>query len=324
MWPLLRNNNPFTALVLLLATLLLKWQSLRYATSPEVVDAHFLFKAIVNFLKNILHWGPFAFTLAALIQIFIQALYLNFIASKHKLFSHSSIFPALTYIMLTSLAPNLNYFSEALLINWLVLWGIDICMDFAQTLEPRKKIFNAGMVLGIPLLIQYEAASTLLLLGVGLLLLRTFQPAEWFTGLLGFITPLYFLTGILFLVDNLSLFTIYFSHPPVAEYRALSKTYWIMTLGGTGLLFSIGFYRFQQQTQRMVIYTRRKWLLILCYIIWSAIFLILSKQAWILLFPGLSLLIAQSYYMEKTKWFRTFIFLFSCVLVIFSQIAFFK
>lgn len=288
----------------------------------------FLYHGLIRFFQEYLHFGALGFTLLAILQVFLQALYIHYISGKHRLFSRPGYFPALTYILLTSLLPSFNYFSEVLLINWLILAALDVMMNFVQSSHPRKNIFNAGLLLCLPMLLQFPAIGFILLLIVSLLLFRTFQPAEWLVGLLGYITPIYFLIGILILQDGLPLLSTY----PESGWEGFSKpeypTSVVAVAGGVGLLFIAGLYCFQQQAQRMVIYTRRKWLLILCYILVSAgIALFLEdplKTAWLLLIPGISFIIAQCYYLEKSKRFSIFILSFSLILVVFCQMAAFK
>lgn len=322
---LFRNNGPFTILILFIGALLLKLQPLLHPLSPDAMPYHLVFAGLLKFFNNVLHFGAFSFTLLNVVLVFLQAMYINFIVAKYKLLPKVTYFPALAYILITSINPTFNYFSELMLINWLLLIALDIMLSFSQSLQPRKQIFNAGFVICLPFIIQFPAIGFVLLFFMALLLLRPFNIGEWVVGILGYLTPIYFFIGILFLVGQFSLLKqlpeIGFAIPKTM----LRPVYLFSSIIGLIILLAAGFIGIQQQVAKMTIAVRRSWILMFLYLIVAVLTTFVSSSAinaeWVLVMPPLAIIIAHAFYVEKTKRFSNFIFYFSLVFVIFCQLA---
>ena len=194
---LFRNNNPFTVLLLLIFTMLLKLHVLQHPQLPVQAEGHFIFNAIIRGLSVLFNGNPFHFTLLAIVMIFLQAIYLNTIAERRKLFLRDNYFPAVAYILVTSVYAPFNYFNKAILINWALIGALDIMLTFSQTMQPQKQIFNASYLFCIAFAFWFSAIGYLLFLLIGLLILRRFNLAEWVIAIVGYFTPIYFMAGIL-------------------------------------------------------------------------------------------------------------------------------
>src|ERR1700761_1433185 len=138
-------------------------QVLLHPHVPVNVADNFVYDAILKMLSGVLGSNAFAYSMLAVLLVFIQALYLNRIANKHKLFNRPTYVIAFTYLVLSSVSPPLNYFSEALLVGWCILPGLDMLLGFSQTFQPRKLIYNAGFILCMAALLQFSAIGYLLL-----------------------------------------------------------------------------------------------------------------------------------------------------------------
>lgn len=322
---LFRNYNPFTVLILFIAAFIMKMQALSHPVMPIALPDHLVFASILQGLDYFFHGSAFAYTLLAVVLIFSQALYINHITVRHRLFLKNNYFPAFAYLLLTSIAPAFNYFSEPLLVNWLVLIAVNMMLTFNQNLQPRKQIFNAGFMICLPALIQFPSIGFILLFILALLLLRSFNIGEWVVGTMGYLTPIYFFATILFLIDRLPVlirnYHIGFSIPR----HLVHPVYMVGTLCGIFLLAVIGSYSLQQQIAKMTIYIRRSWALMYCYLIVSVAVTLIAISAvnaeWLILMPALSLIIAHAFCIEKSKRFSNFTFYFSLLLLIFCQLT---
>lgn len=319
---LFRNNSPFTVIILFIAALLMKWQALSHAVMPVAFPNHFLFAGILKLLPL----GAFAYTVLGILMVVSQSLYINFICAKHKLFNQITYYPAFMYVLLTSLYPAFNYFSEPLLINWFVLMALDVMLGFPKTLQPTKQLFNAGFLMCIPLLIQFPAAGFLLLALTAMLLLRSYRSSELVVLMLGYLTPVYFFIGILYLIDQTDVLKKIVEIGFDAHKISSSKKYLVGTISGAGILLLTGLFSFQQLNSRMLIYVRRSWALLFIYLIIAVGITLIAISAvhaeWILLLPPLSMIASLPFFMENNRRLSTFIFYFSLALLIFSQITF--
>lgn len=323
---LIRNNSPYTVIILFIATLILKLNVLAHPTTPVAMPDHFVYKWIIDVLNVLLGGSPFGYTLLTVVMIFGQAIYLNAIGSRYKLFSKSNYILAFTYLVLTSVYPPFNYFSEPVLLNWCLLGALDSMLNLHQTTHPRKQIFNAAFILCLAPIIQFPAVGFVVLLFAGLLLLRSFNFGEWIVGIIGYLTPVYFFVCFLFLFDALPLFKEW-PHIGLSLTKNITNpVYLIGCLVGIFVLFSCGVFVLQSQMPKAVIYVRRSWWVFLVYLIVSVGITIVTDSfvtsAWLISIPPLAMVIANGLALEKRKGFSNFILYFSLLLVVFCQLAY--
>lgn len=319
---LFRNSNPFVVIILFIAALTMKMPALLHPVMPVPAVNHVIFLLLLRYL----HLSAFAYTLLSIVMVFLQAIYINFIAEKHKLFHKAGYYPAFMYILLTSLYPAFNYFSEPLFINWLVLIAFDIMLSFPKTLHPGKQLFNAGFAICLPALVQFPAVGFFLLLLIAILLLRSYRNSEMIVALLGYLTPVYFFAGLLYLTDSLGVLKNMAELGFDVHQISSSRIYLAGTITGAAFFLLVGLVAFQQLNSRMTIYIQRSWWMIISYLavaVLVTLFAVSSVHAeWVLVLPPLSLISAQAFYMENPKRLSIFMFYFSLALLIFSLITF--
>ncbi len=303
----------------------MKLQALLHPVAPVALPDHLIFAGLLRLLNFVFFGNAFAYTLLAVFLLISQALFINHITVRHKMFAKNSYLPAFTYLLLTSLNPSFNYFSEPLLINLLTLIAVNIMLTLSQTSQPRKQIFNAGFVICLPVLFQFPAIGFLLLFLLAMVFLRSFNPGEWVVGLMGYLTPIYFFAGLLFLADHLPALKKVFQFGFSVPGKLANPLYMVGAIVGLAILLIIGSISIQQQIAKMTIYIRRAWGLVFTYLTISfgvAFITVSSVNAeWLILMPSLSLIISQSFCFEKSKRFSSFTFYFSLLLLIFCQLA---
>jgi hypothetical protein len=322
---LFRNNSPFTVIILFIFTLLVKFQVLLHPVLPVDVPGHFVFNFIIKGLYFVFRRGAFAYTMLGIVILFIQALYLKSIATRHKLFPRYTYVPAFVYLLLTSIYLPFNSFNETLLINWFLLGAVDIMFGFTQTSQPRKLIFNASFLLSLAAIFQFTMLAYFLLLLVGMVLFRSFNVGEWSVALMGYATPHYFLACILFLTDSFHLYTQW-PHIGVSITSHVSSVFYlIVTISGILILLVSGIYAMQLNVALSNIYVRRDWLAFSFYLIISVVVAFFTdaaiKTAWLIAIPALSIIITHALLLEKNKRFSNFIFYFSLVFLVFCLLV---
>ena len=316
-----KNNSPFAVIFLFIFTLLVKLKVLLHPVVPQPIARHYIYNYVIRGLHFAFKDIAFYYTLLAIIILFIQAIYLNSITIRHKLFPRATYIPAFVFIALTSTYSRFSVFNETLFINWLLLGALDTMFEFTKTTQPRKLIYNASLLFSLAALFQFSMLAWFLLLVVGLVMFRSFNPGEWSVALLGYFTPVYFIVCILFFYDNLYLFRqwphVGFSISPI---RTLS-TYAILSLGFMGLLLASGLFAMRRNLPMSNIYIRRDWIAISFYLIISLMVGFLTEpavySAWLIALPPLSIIVSHALVLEKNKRFSNFIFYFSLVFVIF-------
>lgn len=296
-----------------------------HPVEPSMVPGHFLFNYITRGFYHIFHHIGFAYAFVAVILIFVQALYVKSIATRHKLFPRNTYIPAYVYLVLTSIYSPFNYFNETILLNWLLLGAVDFMFSFTQTTQPRKLIFNASFLLCMAALFQFTLLAYFFLLLVGMVMFRPFNLGEWSVAMMGYITPLYFLACILFLGDK---FYLYFQWPHIGfslSSHITSPGHLIVTLVGILILLGSGLYAMQLNVAMSNIYIRRDWIAISFYLIISIVVALFTdnsiKSAWLITMPALSIVISHAFVLEKNKRFSNFIFYFSLIFLTFCLSA---
>lgn len=322
---LIRNNNPYTVIILLIFTLIVKMQALVSPQLPEVPVDNVLYYVVFDIFNSVLNGNAFGFTMVAVIMLFLQALFLNAVVLKHRMFAKPTYIPAFLYLLLTSLHPSFSYFGIPLLVNWCILIGLNMLLTFHQTQHPRKQVFNAAFTLCIAALFHFPAVYYFALLFITLLLLRPFSAGEWVVGVMGYLTPIYFYTSLLFLIDRLGVIK---SWPHLSLHlpsKLPSPVYLSGAIGGVLVLFLAGLLVLKAQMAKSNVFTRRSWVIILLFVLISLLVGISThismQNIWLLAMPALSLIISHVLYLEKRKRFSNFAFYFSLLLVLFCQLA---
>lgn len=322
---LFRNNSPYTVILLFLFTLLIKMQVLLHPVLPVVQPHHAAYGWVMHALDWILRGSAFGYSFLALLLLFGQAIYLNSIVSRHKLFGKTTYLPAFLYLALSSLSTSFSQFSPVLLVNIFVLGALDVCLQFGQTMQPRRQVFNAGFLLAQGGLLYFPASAYFLFFLFALLLLRPFNPGEWVVALLGYLTPFYFFACLLFLGDQFPLLRRW---PETGVALPLQMKYPVYTLTGvTGLMLLLvsGLFVLQAQMGKSSIYVRRSWAVVIALLVTSVVAAVLSSmplpQSWLLIMPTLSMIASATLYLEKSKRISTFAFFFILAFTIFCQFA---
>jgi hypothetical protein len=288
---------------------------------PQQVPGHYLYNYILSLMTAVMGRNGFWYTMFAVIQLFLQSLYLRNIVTRHKLFARTSYVTSYVFLLLTSIYPQFSSFGETLIINWLLAGAMDVMFSFTQTTQPRKLIYNAGFLLSLAAMFQFTALTFFLLLLVGMLLFRPFNMGEWSVAMVGYITPLYFLLSLLFLADKMYLFWLWPRGGFSLTTHIASPGYLIGTLSGLLLLTGTGVYAMRQNVPLTNIYVRRDWIAVTYYLILSGFVAIFTDGAiitgWTVVMPALSIIISHALLLEKSKRFSNFIFYFSLAFLLY-------
>lgn len=319
-----KSYNPYAILVLFILTIGLKSAALVH---PEAIftanQSQFVWLKISNIIAIILGNSPFLITLFAIVNLFGQAIFLNRIANRHHLFPKSTYLPALTYILVTSLFKDWNYLSAALVSNWLLLGGLSEMLLLYTATDARKRIFNIGMFISITALLVFPNIIFVAMLFLALGILRPFKAAEWMVGVLGILTPFYFLAGILFLTNDLELFknliAIDFRLPKkIKNFSVLATSFGFLFLIGV-----IGVYYLNYFMGRMLFQTKKWWWVILASFFVSLIAGIFTVakgyNQWMALLVPCTFIIVNIWFEERRKWIGIVLFYLFVAVVIFAQ-----
>lgn len=198
--------------------------------------------------------------LVAMVLLLLQAAFLNYIISEHRLADAVSLFPGLFYILVSSMLPEFLHLSPALIANTFLIIVINEIFAAYKKVDCADRIYNIGFWTGIAALF-YPAYLVFLVVGfAGLNILRAFKLQERLMVLTGLLTPYLLMAAYAFwqgeLMDSLQRLADGFGvldfspTPGWAAYRSLA-VFGILALV---VLFSYRSYQFKQviQVQRKV------------------------------------------------------------------------
>lgn len=300
-----KANNPVNTFVLFIYGLFLKFSYFSYLPIPAANKADgFLFHEILLTLQKISAGGPFIYSIITYLLLFTQAVSFNRILNDQKLLQQPTYLPAMSYLLITSVIPEWNILSGALLVNTILIWVWRKINTLYNTSNPKTVLFNIGIAIGIASFLYVPAIAFLLLIIFSLIITRPFKPAEWFVMLAGIILPFYYFFAWLFLSDNLK----NFKQPVfVLSYPQLHHNYWLLcAISIMLIMFLTGAYYVQLNSRKQLVQIRKSWSLLFIYLLLCLLIPFIndthSFEYWILAAVPLSSFIGSAFFYLSKKW----------------------
>lgn len=321
---LVRNNSPYTAILLFLLTLLLQLQALTHAVIPVSQASDLLYHWILGGVSLVFGKSAFAYQMLGTVLLYVQALFVNQLAIRHRLFIHQQYLPAFCFLVLAGMSPSFSTFSPTLLSNFVLIGTLHLLLASRNYQNANKQIFNIGFLVMLGALLQFSAVIFGFFALISLLIIRPFNLREWFVMLTGIAMPVYMLAVLLFCIDKLEWLHLW-PQLGVSLPRQLKSAEYYFGLAG-GLIVWLGFstYNMQSQLPKAPIYIRRSWIVVTLLLCFSLIAACFSNPdlsgVWALCLPSLSLIFAQAFSHERNKKMNQIAFYFVLALAIFGQI----
>lgn len=266
-----KQKNPAIIFMLLLFGVFIKLPMFLY---PHAVAAHpeegVLFKAILKFLEPAAKSFPSVYAIMAFFLLLLQAIMLTGFINSQRMMNKATYFPGMSYLLITSLFPEWNYFSAPLLVNTILLFVLSQLFVIYNQQNVKGTIYNIGLALGIASFLFFPSLTFIIWILLALAVMRPFRLNEWVLCLFGVTTPFYFYGIYLIVTEQWSWGRLW----PYVSIRLpyVQQSLWMA--GGVFLLtipFLLGGYYVQENLRRMLIQVRKGWSLLLLYLL-GAIF----------------------------------------------------
>lgn len=148
--------------------------------------------------------------------IFITAMVLIQLSSKHILIKSRSYLPALLFVIFSSAYRPLQQFTPAIVSALLLVFALDRVFSSYDKFEPVNNLFQSSFLVALSSLFYSPSALYIILIFISAALFRPFNLRHWLSIVLGFITPwglmffyeYYFSTNFSFLYYLQTLFTV--------------------------------------------------------------------------------------------------------------------
>jgi hypothetical protein len=262
-----RHKNPVNFFLLLVVGILIKLPMFTHPYVPQPRPGNgILFQEILKFLEPTGKSNPVVYPVLAFLVLFVEAVWLTYFFNRQRMMSHSTWFPGMAYLIITSLVPEWNHFSAPLLVNLVLVFILSSLFHVYNQPKAQGAVFNIGLGLGISSFLFFPSITFLIWILLALAIMRPFRLREWLVCLTGTATPFYFYAVYLIVKGEWSWSAIwpYFS----IGFPTVRQSAWLA--GSTFLLlipFLAGGYYVQESLRRMLIQVRKGWSLLLLYLL---------------------------------------------------------
>ncbi|MBK6938077.1 MAG: hypothetical protein IPH18_15260 [Chitinophagaceae bacterium] len=263
---LFKQKTPVNFFVLLLFGLLIKLPVFLNPHLPVIRPGDgVLYKEMLRFLQPS---NPIVYPLLTWLLLYVQAVMLNRIVNMNRMMTVSTWFPGMSYMLITSLWPEWNYFSAPLLVNTFYLLIIQQLFKIYNISDAKGKVYNVGLVAGIAAFFYFSSAAFTVWILLTMVIMRPFRLNEWMLCLLGVFTPFYFFAAGLFISDQWDISRqlphIVFGLPQLKQSVWLAASVLLLLLP-----FLFGGYFIQDGLRKMLIQVRKGWSLLLLFILFA-------------------------------------------------------
>lgn len=252
-----RSHNPVNIFWLIVLLFITHFGVLLHL--PEHLDASFN-----GLFSRLLIAAPFGNLTSlgnvfwAAIIVLAQALWFNYIINNDNLLGKPSFLPALLYLTVSALFTSFLTLSAPLICNFLLIWILQKLLDFYKGEEATSTAYDLGLIVGIGTLIYFPFISLFLIIWIGLLIFRPFSWHEWISGLMGFLTILFFLSVYYYCTDHTATFnTLRQSFDvdlPIIEHK---NPYRFLVLVPLVLIFILALFRLQTNFLKSMVMVRK-------------------------------------------------------------------
>lgn len=264
-----KQKNPANLFVLLVFGVLIKLPMFLHPYIPVTKPADgALFISLLKFLEPTGKSSPVIYPLLTFGFLYLQAVVLTRFVNSQRMVNRSTYLSGMSYLLITSLLPDWNYFSAPLLINSILLFVLTSLFKIYNQSSAKGTIFNIGVALGIAGFLFISSLTFIIWVLLALAVMRPFRLNEWLLCLLGITTPFYFYGLYIFITDEWS-WKALMPHISIG-IPAIKQSAWLA--GSVFLLmipFLTGGYYVQDNLRRMLINVRKGWSLLLLYLLVS-------------------------------------------------------
>lgn len=201
-----RTSNPLNIFFLAIITVLLR---LVFANNLTLEDSQPFAELLQNLLVPHQYYSnltPLANIVITGFLIFVQGLLFNLIVNKHNLLGRQTYLPALLYVCFCSCLMPFLTLNIPLVCNFFVFYIFNKLLLIYKQPDAVTMLFDIGLVIGVATIIYFPLACLLIFVWLCLIVLRPFYWREWLSGLIAFITILFFLAVYYYYHQNLGFF----------------------------------------------------------------------------------------------------------------------
>jgi hypothetical protein len=281
---------------------------------PLTEHAAPLYKLLISWISPY----PFLITLISFILILCEALLINYIVEKNEIINTTTYLPALVYIILMSLQPEMFSLHPIIIANLFILLALHKLMQTYRRETAYSEAFDTGFYISLACLFYIPTVVFIFLLWIGLIVIRPFIWREWVISLLGLALPWTYLIFAYFWDEKLDMlqydalyYTLIAPGKSFSTIKFSISNYMQLAVLVVSAFFTAG--RFMRDFSKSTVRSRSNLLLILYFFIFSIISIILAPKYSIAYLSFLSIpfsILFSSYLLfAKKEWIAEILFL---------------
>ena len=193
-----RSYHPAIIFLLLLYATLFRIP-LFIAAIPFVppASANYLSALTYHLLDLAIGNKNYIYHIIALLLVFFQALYFNFLVIRYRILPRNSYLPAMSYVLISSLVVEFTVLTPALMANTFLLFATGKVLSLYKKEKATSVVFDAALLVSIASLFFFPYLAFFLFILAAIVILRPFNLREYFMVALGIAIPYYFI-GVYF------------------------------------------------------------------------------------------------------------------------------
>jgi len=260
-----KTNRSYNHLLLLVYGLIIFWPIYFKVTHCYIQpNSPVLYKWLIGSLNITQSTSSVFFGISSIVLLFIQAILINNIVNRNKLFAKEHYLTGMCYLLFISFYITKLELSPVLLSSTSILWILYKLCSLQTMQNPKTVIFNISIVLGLTTMIYTPTLLFILVLFFALIITRPFKFPEWVMVFVGISVPYYFIWSFLFIngIKNINPLPLIDLAIPVIQFTKWEVLINILI----GLLLLIGFVYIQQNSRKLLFQSRNNWTIIYFYL----------------------------------------------------------
>lgn len=209
----------------------------------------------------------------------LSAYLVNRIFNAHSYGDRENYFPALFYFLFVSLEPSWNYVNPVMTANLFLLLALRRLLRMYRVQEVTGMIFDAGVFIGIAVLLYWPLILVVPLLWLSLIQLRTFNIREWLVPFSGLAVPAIYAAVACWWFDvkrGIPAWNELSADPDTAIFQGHNLWFWLVFIF-TLFVFLVGLAGFLREMQVSTVHKKNTkkvfvTLTVLLIVVWVAAF----------------------------------------------------
>lgn len=188
MLEIFRKNLFFNSLLLLPYACIVRIRSLIW---PESYQLHADDGYLNHLIFTALSEYPLVQSILAIVLIFFQATFVNYIVNKNRIARLPNLFSGLVYILLVSMVSDFQVLSPVLIATTFLMLSLNSCFKCSKKQSSASDIFNTSFFIGLASFFYFPFIVFLIGGYIGMLIIRSFKLKERMQFLAGLIIPFF-------------------------------------------------------------------------------------------------------------------------------------